>query len=151
MRHVVSVTRCAGGAEAGATEQPSEDADLELARAIAASMGDNAAWQARALEIPRSRFHESNASAICALAVTLALILGQSHGLDCQDGTHTETVALMSQDADPGPCKRSQASDSLQGAAAHRNPGVVVIKDPGPEPGKGPGELPRSLSCPHVC
>ena len=44
---MVSVTRCAGGAEAGAAEQPSEDADLELARAIAASMGDNAAWQAR--------------------------------------------------------------------------------------------------------
>lgn len=39
--------KCAGGGEAGAAEQPSEDADLELAHAIAASMGDNAAWQAR--------------------------------------------------------------------------------------------------------
>ena len=40
--------------------------------------------------------------------------------------------------------KGFQRSDSSQGAAAHRSPGVVVIKDPGPEPGKGPGELPRS-------
>ena len=46
-RHVARVTTCAGGGEAGAAAQPSEDADLELAHAIAASMGDNAAWQAR--------------------------------------------------------------------------------------------------------
>lgn len=56
MWHVVSAIRCAGGGEAGAAEQPSEDADLELARAIAASMGDNAAWQARFCLPPRSRF-----------------------------------------------------------------------------------------------
>lgn len=61
----------AEGAAAG-REAGGEDADLELARAIAASMGSDAGWQ---------------------------------------------------------------------GAAARANPGVVVLRDPGPEPAKGPGAL----------
>ena len=64
----------AAGAEGPAADREAsgEDADLELARAIAASMGSDGAWQ---------------------------------------------------------------------GAAAHADSGVVVLRDPGPEPAKGPGAL----------
>ena len=75
----------------------------------------------------------------------------QSRGLTCQESTLTEDNGALAAGckAVHGPRTTSQWSGSLQGAAAHQHPGVVVIKDPGPEPGKGPGELPRSLSCAH--
>ncbi|KAK9819403.1 hypothetical protein WJX81_007388 [Elliptochloris bilobata] len=62
---------------------------------------------------------------------------------DAGDGEVAAAEAPSGEDADLELARAIAASmgDSAawQGAAARRNPGVVVIKDPGPEPAKGPG------------
>ena len=153
-----------GAAPAGERGGGGEDADLELARAIAASMGDSAAWQARRPGARRGRgrrcwtgraccapgCHRPHAGPCAARRRCLRypVLIAQAVVVHAAVMRRSATSAL--QTALPA---------RAQGAAARASPGVVVLRDPGPEPAKGPGAparaprrpVPRARLLPRAC